>query len=202
MASKADTSGDWILKLKKNIYRFKDTGRTWHLHLKEGLLKKGFSTSQIDPCVFYRRDLVLILYVDDMICMCLTDDPIDAFLAEMQGSGFSLTDQGDVNEYLGIKVKRSKDGKVLNLTQPHLIDKIITSAGLQGNSKTSDTPAQDILHKMKESQYCTEGLDFRSLIGQMNYLAATTQPDIAFAVHQCAQFSADPRKPHLTKVSY
>jgi len=35
-----------------------------------------------------------------------------------------------------------------------------------------------------------------SLIGQINYLAATTRPEIQFAVHQCARFSQDPKMVH------
>ncbi len=34
----------------------------------------------------------------------------------------------------------------------------------------------------------------------MNYLANTTMSDIAFAVHQCARFSNDPKDPHVKAV--
>ncbi len=110
------------------MYGLKDAGRTWHLHLKKGLTKRGFTTSLIGPCIFYKGNLILIVYVDNMICMYPTSNPIDAFLAELQSDGFTLTDQGDVNEYLGIKVTTVKDdagNKVMKMTQPHLIDKII-----------------------------------------------------------------------------
>ena len=36
----------------------------------------------------------------------------------------------------------------------------------------------------------------------MNYLEKCTRPDIAFAAHQCARFSADPRKPHADAVKW
>jgi hypothetical protein len=64
------------------------------------------------------------------------------------------------------------------------------------------TPAAIILNKFKESRATTDSttLDYRSIIGQMNYLAMTTHPDIAFAVHQCACFCSDPRKPHYKAV--
>jgi hypothetical protein len=192
--------GDWILQLKKNVYGLKDAGRTWHLHLKKALEQRGFTPSAVDPCVFYKKDLILILYVDDMICMCPTKDPIDLFLAGMIKGGFNLTDQGDVNEYLGIKVIRSDNGKRMDLTQPHLIDKIIESAGLTADSNMHDTPAVETLQKHLLSKYSQDKLDYRSVIGQMNYLAATTRPDIAFAVHQCARFCADPREPHFKAV--
>jgi hypothetical protein len=37
---------------------------------------------------------------------------------------------------------------------------------------------------------------YRSAIGMLNYLAASTRPDCFFAVHQCARFSANPRLSH------
>ena len=36
----------------------------------------------------------------------------------------------------------------------------------------------------------------------MNYLAQTTRPDIMYAVHQIAKFSADPREPHGDAILY
>ena len=36
----------------------------------------------------------------------------------------------------------------------------------------------------------------RSIIGQLNYLASTTRPELQFAVHQCARFVADPKMSH------
>ncbi len=37
--------------------------------IKEGLSERGFTQSQIDPCVFFRKDAIIVLYVDDCIVM-------------------------------------------------------------------------------------------------------------------------------------
>lgn len=42
--------------------------------------------------------------------------------------------------------------------------------------------------------------NYRSVIGMLNYLAASTRPDILYAVHQCARFSADPKLCHQRAV--
>ena len=44
--------------------------------------------------------------------------------------------------------------------------------------------------------------DYRSVIGKLNYLAQTSRPDIMYAVHQIARFSADPREPHGEAILY
>ena len=41
-----------------------------------------------------------------------------------------------------------------------------------------------------------EIFDYRSVIGKLNFLEKSTRPDIAYATHQCARFSADPKKSH------
>jgi hypothetical protein len=40
------------------------------------------------------------------------------------------------------------------------------------------------------------------VVGKLNYLAQTTHPDIMYATHQIAKFSADPREPHEDAILY
>ena len=56
-----------VLKLLKNLYGLKQAARQFYLHLKDGLLRLGFHTSAIDECLFYRSDILFIVYVDDGI---------------------------------------------------------------------------------------------------------------------------------------
>jgi hypothetical protein len=60
-------SKDHVLKLLKNIYGQKQAGRVWNSHLIEKLASIGFHPSLIDDCVFYRGDVIFMVYVDDGI---------------------------------------------------------------------------------------------------------------------------------------
>ena len=51
------------LILIKNIYGGKASGRIWTNHLKKGLLSIGFVKSRVDPCVFYRGNIIFLNYV-------------------------------------------------------------------------------------------------------------------------------------------
>ena len=62
-----------------------------------------------------------------------------------------------------------------------------------------DTPADAILHRDKGEQRKTD-FHYRSIIGQLNYLAATTRPEIQFTIHQCARFCEDPKMSHKKAV--
>jgi hypothetical protein len=59
-----------------------------------------------------------------------------------------------------------------------------------------DTPADEILHRDEDGQERKTEFHYRSIIGQLNYLAATTRPEITFAVHQCARFCDNPKMSH------
>jgi hypothetical protein len=180
-----------VLKLLKNLYGLKDAGLTWFEHLKDGLVKRGFRQSLVEPCMFIRGNLILLVYMDDCITICPDDEPITKFIASMQ-TDYVLTDEGNISAYLGIQVDGKKTSNELefHLTQPALINRIIETIPL----KDHGTPANRILYKGGEPR--KTDFHYRSAVGQLNYLTASTRPELMVAVHQCARFSADPRLQH------
>jgi len=57
-------SKDMVLKLLKNIYRQKPAGCVWNSYLVEKLASIGFRPSLIDDCVFFRNEVIFLVYVD------------------------------------------------------------------------------------------------------------------------------------------
>ena len=58
-------------------------------------------------------------------------------------------------------------------------------------SKIHDTPANFILTNNEDGNDRDQEWHYRSVIGQINYLAGTTRPDIIVSVHQCEKYSID-----------
>jgi len=108
---------------------------------------------------------------------------------------FKLTYKGDVGAYLGIDIKHRQDVS-LELLQQGLIQKVITAAGLESNSAQHDTPATAILHDDPTGSEREHNWNYRAVIGMLNYLASSTQPDITFAIHKCARFCTNPKRLH------
>ena len=73
------------LKLLKNLYGQKQAGRTWHLHLRQGMMDLGFVQSEVDDCIFYRGDVIFMVYVDDAIFMGPDSSAIDKCIEDMKG---------------------------------------------------------------------------------------------------------------------
>jgi len=106
----------------------------------------------------------------------------------MKKVGLDLTVKGDISDFLGINIQCHKDGTV-HLTQPHLIDSILEELGLQAhNAKAKSMPAASskLLGHHDEAPPHDKSFHYRHIIGKLNYLEKSTQPDISYATHQCA----------------
>ena len=190
------------LKLLKNLYGSKAAGRVWQQHLFRGLADIGFTQSDTDECVFYRNRTIFMVYTDDGILCGPDKNDIDACLTELS-QRFEITDEGDIDEYLGVKITTLTTGQI-TLTQPHLIGSIISDMGFKDNTKEKTTPAPSTasLNRDIDGSPHDESWDYRSIIGKLNFLEKSTRPDIAFAVHQCARYSSNPKQSHSAAVRY
>jgi hypothetical protein len=193
---------EYALKLEKNLYGLKQAGRVWNLHLTRQLLELGFSQSAVDQCVFYKGTCVLLIYCDDTLMMSPSKTELDDVFKKLDET-FTVSDEGTISDYLGIKVAILPDGR-MSFTQPQLIDSIIADCGLEKpNAKPRDTPALStrIVRRDEDGEsWLDEKWKYRSLIGKLNFLEKSTRPDIAYSVHQCARFTANPKLSHAEAV--
>ena len=51
----------------------------WHEYLKKGLRERGFVPSNVDPWIFYRKDTIVLVCVDDCIIIAKEKGQIDVF---------------------------------------------------------------------------------------------------------------------------
>jgi hypothetical protein len=198
---------EWVLRLKRNLYGQKQAGRVWNKHLVARLKRIGFKQSQVDECLFFKDQIIYVLYTDDSILTGPSEQALNQVIEEIKGVGLDITVEGDVSDFLGVKIERLENGNI-NLTQPHLIDQILEALRLGGDSRsptaTKKTPmaCSRILHKCPDSEPFDGHFDYRSVIGKMLYLEKSTRPDIAYAVHQCARFASDPKEEHGKAVKW
>ena len=191
-----------VLKLKKNLYGLRQASYNWSNLLRSGLEKLGFTQSTHEPCLFMKDDIICCVYVDDTFFFAKTDEIIDEHIKQLQDLNFELTDEGDVENFLGVKIDKLDQGS-FKMSQPALTDTIITALGLNTNTATKqhNTPAiSPPLHAAPEGAPREEKWSYRSVIGMLIYLSRNTRPDIEYAVHQCAQFQLNPKKIHENAV--
>ncbi len=73
----------YYLRLKKSLYGLKQAGLNWFEHLKAGLERRRFKQSSIDPCIFYRRDAIILCYVDDCIIFSTRKSILDTIFQSL-----------------------------------------------------------------------------------------------------------------------
>jgi len=190
---------DTVLRLVKSLYGLADAPKMWSDHLRETLLDMGFVPSAFDPCLLLRKDMMIVIYVDDCGVAAKTQSEIDAFVAELRKRGFALTVEGSFSEFLGIKFTKLPDGSI-EMTQQGLIDKIVETTGLQDSKPNSLPAAQQALGADSEGAPMEEKWSYSSVVGMLLYLSTNTRVDIAFAVSQVCRFSSLPKQSHARAV--
>jgi len=196
--------GDFVLKLKKNLYGQKQAGRTWYNHLASKLQECGFEPSEHDECVFYNGKAIYVVYTDDSVLTGPDDAELDHIIQGMKKVGLKITVEGDIGDFLGVQIQRKSDG-TFELTQPHLIDQILKDLKLdrpETKIKRTPTAVNKILCRHLDSEAFDNHFNYRSVIGKLNYLEKSSRADISYAVHQCARFSANPRQEHGEAVKW
>lgn len=195
---------EYVLRLNKNLYGQKQAGRVWYLHLRKTLLKIGFVQSQYDECLFYRGKVIYILYTDDSIITAPRTEAIDRVLRDIKEAGLEITDEGTINDFLGVNITKTSDSEFV-LSQPHLIENILKDLRLTDpKTKTKENPAQSskLLRRHEDSEDFDNSFNYKSVIGKLGYLEKGSRPEIAYITHQCARFSSCPKKEHGEALRY
>ncbi len=87
----------------------------WNLFLVDNL-SSMVTMSLIDDCVFFCGDIIFMVYVDDGIFLGSNDSQLQEVIKEIQNLGLNIEDQGHPADYVGVNIKKLKDGSY-ELTQ-------------------------------------------------------------------------------------
>ena len=121
---------DKVIKVNTSLYGDRRAANLWYNKITSTLVHDlKFETSEIDPCLFIRKDCVIVLYVDDAILMARNEDTLKTVLEEIKNFGYDFNRDGDFTSYLGIQLDKLPDG-ALKMSQPHLTRSFVDSVGM------------------------------------------------------------------------
>jgi hypothetical protein len=171
--------------------------QNWFLKLSAIYERLGFKQSKSDPCLFLIKDMIIVLYTDDCLLYARDTKEIDSFLKTLRDDyKLTLNDPYPIDNLLGIHFSHQDNGE-LHMSQTGLIDAVTESVHIpKGGLNNTPTPATAILRTDTEGLARQEPWNYPSIIGQLNYLAQNSRPEISFTVHQCARFSKEPKALH------
>jgi histone deacetylase 1/2 len=111
------SASNYVCKHHKAIYGLEQAPRAWYARLCGKLEALGFKPSKGDTSLFYFHRGALttfvLVYVDDIIVASSSQEATSALLKALERE-FALKDLGDLHYFLGIEVKRSRDGLKLS----------------------------------------------------------------------------------------
>jgi len=167
----AKTEKLWLLK--KCIYGLADASRYWYLKVKEELSKLGGKPSLLDQGIFYFYKAnkligVILLFVDDLLWS--GEQSFYETIRKIKTIFQIGTEHKEAFKYIGINMKQNED-KSITIDQISYADSIPTIA--LNKIDTSNNSRQ--LNK-------DELTVLRSSIGQLNWLANISRPEISFQV--------------------
>ena len=78
--------------------------------------------------------------MDDALCLSPKPAEVEKFIQDLRDANFKVTDEGDINNCLGVKVTNCTDGR-FEITQPHLIQHILDDLGFTKTTIEKPSPA-------------------------------------------------------------
>lgn len=182
--------GNKILRLLKTLYGLKQSGREWYEVLSQWLKQMGFYLSTFDPCVFLGIELILGIYVDDVL-MAGTNPATSAFM-KAAGGKFKFKDLGRPKMLLGLEIDY---GDSLRLHQRTYTMAVLRRYGMdQYNGRRTPLDANSFSSR-SEVAVCVDRQHLcQSIIGS---IAIISRPDLAYTVSMLGTYNSNPSELHL-----
>ncbi|KAE9323261.1 hypothetical protein PF008_g17414 [Phytophthora fragariae] len=203
--AEAEGEDDVVCMLLQSLYGLKQASRVWNETIDKHLKSMGFEPADADPCVYTRGEgedeCIVCLYVDDMLIVSRQKTVIASVKAGI-AEKFRIKDLGRARFILGIEIDYDMERRTLGISQKAYTESIIKKYG-QENAKPCLTPLEPGVQLTKADEPQTEedkakmkSKPYRSLVGNLMYLACGTRPDVSVAVAKLSRFLENPGEKH------
>jgi transposase InsO family protein len=181
-----------IWKLKKCVYGLNDASRNWYFSVREELLKNECVQSSIDPALFYwyhedKLAGLFIMHVDDFLwsgTSAFKEKVVDR-IRETYVSGKEAEDSF---KYIGLEIEHHENG--ITVHQNPYIDEL---------RNITVTPAR--LARKTDELNKEETKRLRETIGQANWVATQSRPDLSYDVLELSVAMKQPKVEHISQAN-
>src|SRR5712671_2294668 len=196
--------------LKRAIYGLKQASYTWNIQFHGFLTGIGFTWTHANAGVYIDHQqqgdgpLIIILYVDDITILGSSIAAVNHLKAQI-AKRYEVTDLGEIESYLGIRILRDHSIKCLTIDQSRYVKDILDRFGMaDANPNNTPLPSGADVHLIKYDGQATQSeiKNYQSLIGSLLYVQISTHPDLSFAVPRLAQYASNPSSQHLHLAQY
>jgi hypothetical protein len=129
-----------VVRLRRGMYRLRQSALLWYNDLKGSLNKLGFLPIKADLCVFINTTTgtIIVVYVDDLILIAKDTNTMATLKAQLL-KRYKARDLRPIGFYLGIRILRDRAKKTISLTMDSYVDWIIDEYHMN-DTPTAPTP--------------------------------------------------------------
>ncbi|KAK3240939.1 hypothetical protein CYMTET_49259 [Cymbomonas tetramitiformis] len=183
-----DYGGHRCAKLLKAVYGLKQAGKEWFDTSDAFIMgyDPRMKRSDVEPCLYFIRDstlqVIILAYVDDYLVATNDKSWYDTFVSSFHAQ-YACKDLGVLDLVMGIGVRWGSD--TAYLCQSGYITQIISTYGLD-DAKPASLPMSP--GTALEPADGKGAMPYRALLGQLQWVARCSRPDIMAAVSVLSRF--------------
>ena len=194
----ADGSGR-VCRLKKTLYGLKQSSREWNTKFDTKMRQQGYQCLRADPCVYTCSDAdktaIVTVWVDDLLLFADSVKTMEEMKTDIR-TEWETTDMGEPSKIVGIEITQSP-GQI-KISQKQSIQRILEKQGL-ADANPVHMPLDPNI-KIVPNPDGSEGNksnSYAQLLGELQFIANSTRPDIAFAINRLASYTVNPSMQHV-----
>ncbi len=195
-------SNNTVVKLNKALYGIKQAPREWNSNVNEHLvMEQGFQRCMKDSCIYVKKskngnNIIVGIFVDDMVILYSNEDKQEwNKIKEVLKGKYELSDLGNVQHILGMRVSHTDDNKLCIDQQVYIDEKLKLFKMDQCYSLATPENADKL--RANDSDYITDVTEYRSIVGSLIYASVSTRPDITHAVNMVSRYMGQPTRNHM-----
>ncbi len=194
-----DNPKGFVCRIKRSLYGLRQSAHEWNNKIDLELKLMGFKPLEVEPCVYMRKKdgALVILYVDDLGLAAKDESTVNE-MYRLLASKFKMERLGNMEDtqWLGVRIRRNREDKVVALTQERYIKEALITFGLVESSPAKSPLPADLDDLPLREDEPTTDMPYLKAIGTLMYLSTSTRMDISYAVGLLARFCANPGDRH------
>lgn len=178
--------GDGCLyfELQRYIYGLHEASHAFQRMLYKDLYDAGFKPTRADPCLLVKTvkegRIILSTHVDDLF-LTSPNRKWQRWFEQLMEKKYELVKQYDEVSYLGMSVKRKKNGDI-TVDQIGYLKNLLLKYKCFDLARYPSTPATDSLTICSDKSPRTDSSEYLSLVMGLMYIARFTRPDILMSI--------------------
>jgi hypothetical protein len=151
--------------------------------------------------VFYRGNVIYLLYTDDSILAGPDEDELND-VEDIKAAGLDVTDEGDIEDFLGVNIEKIDDDTYhLSAAPPDRSNHSGPTPGSGLNGHQSTPASSNVINAYTSSEPFDEHFHYRSVIGSLTTWRKA-QDQTYPTQCTCARYSSNPKMEHGQAVKW